>query len=135
MALCDQTQRQRGPEGACAYDANTHGSDWLGAPALATGGLRPKMRCDVRRSGQASYRELHRPAPLLFAHPPTCAPAHEENRAITDHIVMNRVHRPDFDLNLLKVFDAIMETRSASQAAVALGTSQSAVSHCVGSPA
>lgn len=44
---------------------------------------------------------------------------------------MNRVHRPDFDLNLLKVFDAIMETRSASQAAVALGMSQSAVSHAL----
>ncbi|MBV8092964.1 MAG: LysR family transcriptional regulator [Acetobacteraceae bacterium] len=44
---------------------------------------------------------------------------------------MNYVHRPNFDLNLLKVFDAIMKTRSASQAADALGLSQSAVSHAL----
>jgi DNA-binding transcriptional LysR family regulator len=44
---------------------------------------------------------------------------------------MNRVHRPEFDLNLLKVFDAMLETRSASQAAAALGLSQSAVSHAL----
>jgi DNA-binding transcriptional LysR family regulator len=44
---------------------------------------------------------------------------------------MNTVHRPDFDLNLLKVFDAVMETRSASRAADALGMSQSAASHAL----
>jgi DNA-binding transcriptional LysR family regulator len=44
---------------------------------------------------------------------------------------MNRVHRPNFDLNLLKVFDAIMETQSASEAAAGLGLSQSAVSHAL----
>lgn len=42
---------------------------------------------------------------------------------------MNRMHFAALDLNLLKVFDAVIETRSASRAAEALGLSQSAVSH------
>jgi DNA-binding transcriptional LysR family regulator len=42
---------------------------------------------------------------------------------------MSQVHSPALDLNLLKVFDAVMETRSASRAAARLGIGQSAVSH------
>ncbi|MGK7870053.1 LysR family transcriptional regulator [Falsiroseomonas sp. E2-1-a20] len=42
---------------------------------------------------------------------------------------MNRIHSAALDLNLLKLFDAVMETRSVSRAAVLLGLSQSAVSH------
>jgi DNA-binding transcriptional LysR family regulator len=42
---------------------------------------------------------------------------------------MNSVHSGTLDLNLLKLFDAVMETRSVSRAAVLLGLSQSAVSH------
>jgi len=45
------------------------------------------------------------------------------------HIDMSIIHRTEFDLNLLKVFDALMATGSASQAALMLGVSQSAVSH------
>lgn len=42
---------------------------------------------------------------------------------------MSQIHSPALDLNLLKVFDAVMETRSASRAAARLGIGQSAVSH------
>lgn len=42
---------------------------------------------------------------------------------------MSRIHSTALDLNLLKVFDAVMEARSASRAAARLGVSQSAVSH------
>lgn len=42
---------------------------------------------------------------------------------------MNTVHTAAMDLNLLKVFDAVMRTRSVSRAAVLLGVGQSAVSH------
>jgi LysR family transcriptional regulator, mexEF-oprN operon transcriptional activator len=42
---------------------------------------------------------------------------------------MNKVHSTPLDLNLLKVFNAVMETRSASRAAARLGVGQSAVSH------
>lgn len=44
---------------------------------------------------------------------------------------MPRIHDPDLDLNLLKVFDAVMQTRSASRAAALLGVGQSAVSHAL----
>jgi DNA-binding transcriptional LysR family regulator len=53
------------------------------------------------------------------------------NRLGPDNIAMNQMHRSAFDLNLLKVFDAVMETRSASRAAEELGLSQSAVSHAL----
>lgn len=42
---------------------------------------------------------------------------------------MNEIHSVDLDLNLLKVFDAVMETRSVSRAAERLGLGQPAVSH------
>ncbi|MBU8541389.1 LysR substrate-binding domain-containing protein [Falsiroseomonas tokyonensis] len=42
---------------------------------------------------------------------------------------MRLIHNSGLDLNLLKVFDAVMETRSASRAAARLGIGQSAVSH------
>lgn len=42
---------------------------------------------------------------------------------------MKSVHSAELDLNLLKLFDAIMQTRSVSNAAVLLGVGQSAVSH------
>jgi DNA-binding transcriptional LysR family regulator len=42
---------------------------------------------------------------------------------------MKAVHSADLDLNLLKLFDAVMQTRSVSRAAVLLGVGQSAVSH------
>lgn len=45
---------------------------------------------------------------------------------------MKRIHSATLDLNLLKVFDAVMEARSASRAAALLGISQSAVSHALG---
>lgn len=44
---------------------------------------------------------------------------------------MNRIHSTDLDLNLLKVFDALFQARSASRAAAALGVGQSAVSHAL----
>jgi len=42
---------------------------------------------------------------------------------------MSTVHSTALDLNLLKVFDAVMQTRSVSRAASLLGVGQSAVSH------
>lgn len=45
---------------------------------------------------------------------------------------MNSVHNAGLDLNLLKVFDAVMQTRSVSRAAELLGVGQSAVSHGLG---
>ncbi len=47
------------------------------------------------------------------------------------HIGMNPIHDPAFDLNLLKVFDALMQARSVSRAAGLLGVTQSAVSHAL----
>lgn len=44
-------------------------------------------------------------------------------------IAMKSVHSPNLDLNLLKVFDALMQTRSVSRAAELLGVGQSAASH------
>lgn len=44
---------------------------------------------------------------------------------------MNPVHDPGLDLNLLKVFDALLQTRSVTRAAGLLGVSQSAVSHAL----
>ncbi|SMH31487.1 transcriptional regulator, LysR family [Azospirillum lipoferum] len=48
------------------------------------------------------------------------------------HIVMRSIHSPALDLNLIKVFDALLEARSVSRAADSLGVSQSAVSHALG---
>lgn len=45
---------------------------------------------------------------------------------------MKSIHSPTLDLNLLKVFDAVMQTRSVSRAADLLGVGQSAVSHGLG---
>ncbi|PWC34495.1 LysR family transcriptional regulator [Azospirillum sp. TSO35-2] len=45
---------------------------------------------------------------------------------------MRAIHNPALDLNLIKVFDALLETRNVSRAAEALGVSQSAVSHALG---
>ncbi|MDR6774828.1 LysR family transcriptional regulator [Azospirillum sp. BE72] len=45
---------------------------------------------------------------------------------------MKAIHNPALDLNLIKVFDALLETRNVSRAAEALGVSQSAVSHALG---
>lgn len=42
---------------------------------------------------------------------------------------MKPIHSPALDLNLVKVFDALIETRNVSRAAELLGVSQSAVSH------
>lgn len=42
---------------------------------------------------------------------------------------MNDAHIEDLDLNLLRVFDAILRERSVTRAAEALGTTQSALSH------
>ena len=44
---------------------------------------------------------------------------------------MKQAHDGALDLNLLKTFDAVMQTRSASAAARLLGVSQSAVSHAL----
>ena len=44
---------------------------------------------------------------------------------------MKAIHNPALDLNLIKVFDALLETRNVSRAADALGVSQSAVSHAL----
>lgn len=54
------------------------------------------------------------------------------NNPETAHIDMKRIHSPTLDLNLIKVFDALLESRSVSRAADALGVSQSAVSHALG---
>jgi DNA-binding transcriptional LysR family regulator len=51
------------------------------------------------------------------------------NNAAIHDIVMNSLHSAALDLNLLKVFDAVMQTRSVSRAAEVLGVGQSAVSH------
>jgi DNA-binding transcriptional LysR family regulator len=48
------------------------------------------------------------------------------------HIAMNSIHSTQLDLNLLKTFDALFVTRSASRAAEALGVGQPAVSHALG---
>jgi DNA-binding transcriptional LysR family regulator len=48
------------------------------------------------------------------------------------HIAMNSIHSTQLDLNLLKTFDALFVTRSASRAAAALGVGQPAVSHALG---
>ena len=45
---------------------------------------------------------------------------------------MNNVHIGDLDLNLLRVFDALIEARSATRAGERLGLSQSAISHALG---
>lgn len=45
---------------------------------------------------------------------------------------MKNIHSPALDLNLIKVFDALLEARNVSRAAEALGVSQSAVSHALG---
>ncbi len=45
---------------------------------------------------------------------------------------MKLIHSPALDLNLIKVFDAVLEARGVSRAAESLGVSQSAVSHALG---
>ena len=45
---------------------------------------------------------------------------------------MNSVHLAQFDLNLLRIFDALSEERSATRAGERLGLSQSAISHALG---
>ena len=45
---------------------------------------------------------------------------------------MNDVHIGGLDLNLLRVFDALIEARSATRAGERLGLSQSAISHALG---
>ncbi|HEX3884043.1 MAG TPA: LysR family transcriptional regulator [Stellaceae bacterium] len=44
---------------------------------------------------------------------------------------MNEVHIGSLDLNLLRVFDALIEARSATRAGERLGLSQSAISHAL----
>ncbi|MBN3813741.1 LysR family transcriptional regulator [Paraburkholderia sp. Ac-20347] len=44
---------------------------------------------------------------------------------------MQRTHDPDFDLNLLRVFDALMTERHQTRAASRLGLSQSGMSHAL----
>jgi DNA-binding transcriptional LysR family regulator len=44
---------------------------------------------------------------------------------------MNHVHFPSFDLNLLRVFDALIEERSVTRAGERLGLTQSAISHAL----
>ncbi|WP_158292165.1 LysR family transcriptional regulator [Paracraurococcus ruber] len=51
------------------------------------------------------------------------------NKIHCGDFVMNLIHNAGLDLNLLRVFDAVMQARSASGAAGLLGVSQSAVSH------
>ena len=45
---------------------------------------------------------------------------------------MSAAHIPNLDLNLLRVFDALLQEESVSRAGVRLGLSQSAVSHALG---
>src|SRR5882672_1496076 len=45
---------------------------------------------------------------------------------------MNQAHFSSLDLNLLRVFDALMEERSVTRAGARLGLTQSAVSHALG---
>lgn len=45
------------------------------------------------------------------------------------HATMSKPHIDNLDLNLLKVFDAILRERSVTRAAESLGTTQSALSH------
>ena len=45
---------------------------------------------------------------------------------------MNELHFGNLDLNLLRVFDALLEERSVTRAGERLGLSQSAVSHALG---
>src|SRR5262245_1984408 len=44
---------------------------------------------------------------------------------------MNEVHFNSFDLNLLRVFDALIEERSVTRAGERLGLTQSAISHAL----
>src|SRR5438067_7239120 len=44
---------------------------------------------------------------------------------------MHDLHFPSLDLNLLRVFDALIEERSATRAGERLGLSQSAISHAL----
>ena len=44
---------------------------------------------------------------------------------------MNSVHIASLDLNLLRVFDALVEEKSATRAGERLGLSQSAISHAL----
>jgi DNA-binding transcriptional LysR family regulator len=44
---------------------------------------------------------------------------------------VNAIHFPDLDLNLLRVFDTLIEERSVTRAGERLGLSQSAISHAL----
>ena len=44
---------------------------------------------------------------------------------------MSAMHTAAIDLNLLKVFDALLEERSVTRAGARLGLTQSAVSHAL----
>src|SRR6266567_3991287 len=44
---------------------------------------------------------------------------------------MSEIHFGNFDLNLLRVFDALIEERSVTRAGERLGLTQSAVSHAL----
>src|ERR1043165_7302553 len=45
---------------------------------------------------------------------------------------MTQLHSPTTDLNLLRLFDVLLEERSVTRAGARLGLSQSAVSHALG---
>ncbi len=53
------------------------------------------------------------------------------SKADASHNVMTTIHSQQLDLNLIKMFDALLETRNVSRAAERLGVSQSAVSHAL----
>jgi DNA-binding transcriptional LysR family regulator len=52
-------------------------------------------------------------------------------RSATNVQPVQTVHLDNFDLNLLRVFEALMEERSATRAGSRLGLSQSAISHAL----
>lgn len=70
---------------------------------------------------------------ILFSHPRQalsfCAAMRNMSNMGWGDIIMKKIHSPALDLNLIKMFDAMMEARSVSRAAEILGVSQSAVSH------
>ena len=53
----------------------------------------------------------------------------QTDRGATNVQPVQTVHLDNFDLNLLRVFEALMEERSATRAGSRLGLSQSAISH------
>src|SRR6476620_10145143 len=55
----------------------------------------------------------------------------QTDRGATNVQSVQTVHLDNFDLNLLRVFEALMEERSATRAGSRLGLSQSAISHAL----